>query len=316
MPNQTHRVLEIIKRFNSGQKVCIEALQNEAMWEGKSDKTVRRDLDIIKAMFPDSFHLIRGEIGCYKAITHSLFSNIATASHLALLVQSFNIAQRSNFLKDLNIDSSDKKILQKRINQSRNIYSFKHKPFENALPNAEILNQLEHAIHYKKELVIEYQTPNALLESITIKPYKIVFMSENFYLACEVVNQSYHFSLFRLLQIQSVAPTKRTFKHNLEIDDFIKNMQTPLAKYRPHYKEHLIEVVVEISSPKAHYFKNKKFFASQKIVQSCENGELVVSFKLTDTVEIESFIMSWIPFVRVIAPVSLKEQIETTLKEY
>ncbi|KIM06624.1 MAG: hypothetical protein KU38_12760 [Sulfurovum sp. FS08-3] len=84
MPNQTHRVLEIIKRFNSGQKVCIEALQNEAMWEGKSDKTVRRDLDIIKAMFPDSFHLIRGEIGCYKAITHSLFSNIATASHLAL----------------------------------------------------------------------------------------------------------------------------------------------------------------------------------------------------------------------------------------
>jgi predicted DNA-binding transcriptional regulator YafY len=93
-------------------------------------------------------------------------------------------------------------------------------------------------------------------------------------------------------------------------------MQTPLAQYRPHYKENLIEVVVEISSPKAHYFKSKKFFASQKIVESRENGELVVSFKLTDTVEIESFIMSWIPFVRVIAPVSLKEQIETTLKEY
>jgi len=61
MANQTYRVLELIKRFNNNEKVCIAQLQNESMWYGKSDKTIRRDLDIIKAVSPDTYHLIRGE---------------------------------------------------------------------------------------------------------------------------------------------------------------------------------------------------------------------------------------------------------------
>ena len=46
MTNQTARVLELLKRFNDGKKVCIEALGNEVLWEGKSEKTIRRDLDV------------------------------------------------------------------------------------------------------------------------------------------------------------------------------------------------------------------------------------------------------------------------------
>ncbi len=42
--NQTARVLELIKRFNNGQKISIEALSNEDLWYGKSEKTIRRDL--------------------------------------------------------------------------------------------------------------------------------------------------------------------------------------------------------------------------------------------------------------------------------
>ncbi len=45
MTKETVRVLELIKRFNDGQKVYIEALQNEALWMDMSDKTIRRDLD-------------------------------------------------------------------------------------------------------------------------------------------------------------------------------------------------------------------------------------------------------------------------------
>jgi len=316
MPNQTHRVLEIIKRFNKGQKVCISALQCEAMWEGKSDKTIRRDLDIIKALFPDSFHLIHGEIGCYKAITHSLFSNIITASNLSLLVQTLNIAQRSNILEDFNIDSRDKKILQTKIKQSRNIYLFKSKPFEKPIVNQELFSQLEHAIHHKKELQIIYNTPQSTKECFTIKPYKIVFMNENFYLASEVVAKEYIFSLFRILKIVSVEYTKRTFKHNLDIDSFIADMQTPLAKYQPNYKEYLIKVTVEVNSTKAHYFREKKFFTSQEIIEVKESGNMVIVFRVSDTVEIESFIMSWIPFVRVVAPLAFKEQIEQRLLKY
>ena len=58
MANQTYRVLELIKRFNNNEQVCIESLQYEDMWEGKSEKTIQRDLDIIKKVFPDTFHLV------------------------------------------------------------------------------------------------------------------------------------------------------------------------------------------------------------------------------------------------------------------
>lgn len=158
MANQTYRVLEIIKRFNNNEKVCISQLQNEAMWENKSEKTIRRDLDIIKAIFPDTFHLISGEIGCYKAITNRLFANIITAQNLSLLIQTVNIAQRSNILDDLNIDNSDKKIIQKKIKESKNIYLFKSKPFENSIVDMELLRDIERSVYYKREMSIEYET--------------------------------------------------------------------------------------------------------------------------------------------------------------
>ena len=63
--NQTKRVLELVKRFNDGQKVYIEALQNDINWwndtrqEPMSEKSIRRDLDVIKEYFP--FALVPGE---------------------------------------------------------------------------------------------------------------------------------------------------------------------------------------------------------------------------------------------------------------
>lgn len=36
--NQTARVLELLKRFNNGEKISIEALSNESLWYGKSEK--------------------------------------------------------------------------------------------------------------------------------------------------------------------------------------------------------------------------------------------------------------------------------------
>ena len=52
MTNQTTRVLELLKRFNDGQTVCIDALATQDLFYGKSEKTIRRDLDAIKESFP------------------------------------------------------------------------------------------------------------------------------------------------------------------------------------------------------------------------------------------------------------------------
>ena len=318
MTNQTSRVLELLKRFNNGQKVCIASLQNEPMWEGKSEKTIRRDLDVIKEYFPESFELIRGgrgEKGCYKAITQSAFDNFLKPDLLSLMIQTFNIAQRSDLFDNFDIEPSDKKIIAKKIKEVNNLYEFKNKPFERAKDDFILFKKLESSIQHQSYIILEYPSKDGFLK-LEVKPYKIVFMHENFYLACEVEHEEFGFSIFRISKIKSIEDTKKTFHKNFEIEDFIKDMQTPFAIYKKNYKQHLLEVVIEVDKQKAYFFRAKDYLKSQKIIETKENGNILISYKVTQVLEVDELIKKWLPYVRVISPVSLKESIEDALREY
>ncbi len=316
--NQTARVLELLKRFNSNQKVCIDQLQSDYMWEGRSEKTIRRDLDVIKEYFPESFELIRGgkgEKGCYKAITKQSFENFMKPEVISLMVQTFNMASRSELFESFDLDKHDRSIISKKIKELNTIYEFKNKPLENIKSNYDVFKKLENSIKLNKYLNIIYPGKDGDI-SLEIKPYKILFLNENFYLASEIDNHDYQFSLYRISKIKDIKDTAKTFHKNYEIAEFIKDIQTPFARYIPNYKQHLIDVKLEVNSKKAFYFKSKKFLKSQKIEKELDNANLLISFKVTQELEVEELIKKWIPFVKVIEPISLKNKIEDELKEY
>jgi len=317
--NQTARVLELLKRFNNGQKVCIEALQqDDEPWSGKSEKTIRRDLDVIKEYFPESFELIRGgkgEKGCYKAITKEVFNNFLDKDTIALMVQTFSIAQRNNILENLNISESDKRIIDAKIKKSKECYAFITKPFETKKQDVKLLREMEKAITYKQYATIT-QKESIGLQTYEIKLYKILFMNENFYLVGENTDEQHPFSIFRISNITDIKVDKKTFHINPEIADFIKEIQTPYPKYTSSFREHLINVVVEVSPQKARFFKMKDFLPSQKTLKEKEDGTLVLSFRVTQEMEMEELVKKWLPHMRVISPLSLKEKIESDLREY
>jgi len=318
MTNQTTRVLELLKRFNNGQTVCIDSLATEDLWYGKSEKTIRRDLDVIKESFPDSFELIRGgrgEKGCYKAITKSAFENFLNPQNISLMVQVFNIAQQSNLYDGLDIEPNDKKIIEGKIAEQKKIYEFKNKPFENSLSNFELFKKLENAIKQRKTIVLEYDTVNGILKQ-EVNPHKIIFMNENFYLACEIKDKEYEFSIYRVSKIKTITNTKKSYHKNFDIEDFIKSMQTPFATYSRDYKQHLIDVVLEVDKSKTTHFTIKKHLKSQTILEKKDNGNLLIGFKVTQEREMEELIMKWIPFVKVIEPVSLKNSIKKRIRYY
>ena len=317
------RVLELLKRFNDGKLVCIESLANDPLWYGKSEKTIRRDLDVIKEYFENSFELVRradkGETGgCYKAITKDLFESFMDKDTVALMVQTFNIAQRNNLLENLNISNTDKRILQNKIEKSNECYEFISKPYETKKGDEKLLKELEKAINWKRYITIEHFEKDTIIEHL-IKPYKIVFINENFYLASEntlhETQDVSKFSIFRLSNIKSIKMHTKNFHQDSELKDFIKNIQTPFPKYQPQFRAHLIEVKLEVSPQKAKFFQLKKFFPSQQD-ELKEDGSLIVSYKFTQEMECESFIKSWLPYVKVISPLSLKEKIENELKTY
>ena len=202
--NPQARVLELLKRFNNGDKVCIETLQNDVMWYGKSEKTIRRDLDVIKEYFPESFELVRGgkgEKGCYKAITKDVFNNFLDKDTLVLMVQTFNIAQRNNLLESLDISEADKKIIDAKIKRSKDCYEFITKPYETKKNDIVLLKEIEKAITTKRYTTI-IQKEGSSKKAYDIKPYKIVFINENFYLVGENINEKHPFSIFRLITLK------------------------------------------------------------------------------------------------------------------
>jgi predicted DNA-binding transcriptional regulator YafY len=314
--NQTARVLELLKRFNNGEKISIEALSNESLWYGKSEKTIRRDLDVIKEYFPDSYELVKGgEKGCYKAITKDTFNNFINAEFMSLMVQMFNLANKSDLFDNFDLSEDDKKILESKIKDSKKYYEFKNKPFENFKSDNVLLKELESKIKHQKYINIQYEI-NGTINKFEVKPYKIVFINENFYLACEIEHEILEFAMYRLSKIKSVEDTPKTFHKNIEIEDFIKDMQTPFSIYRRDYKKYMIEVVVEVDSSKAFYFESKKYLKSQEILEKKKNGNLLIKYKISQEMEIEELIKRWIPFVKVIEPLSLKEKIASDLRSY
>lgn len=315
MTNQTIRVLALLQRFNNGQKVCIESLKYEMLWEGKSEKTIRRDLDVIKLVFPESFELIRGEKGCYKAITKKMFDQFLDERNLSLLIQTFSIAQRSDLFKSFDIDPSVKSILEQKLKESKKLYEFKNKPFESKKDNYEIIKKLEKAIYHQKVIVIDYLVRGEI-QHYTVKPYKIVFMNEVFYIACEVSHKHFIFSKYRISKIKAMTETKNTFHKNREIEDFIKFIQTPFARYQKGFRTHLIKIILEVHRDKAYFFKSKKFLNSQTILEEKENGSLTVSYQVTQEIEVEELVKKWLPYVKVIEPLSLKERLERELRDY
>jgi predicted DNA-binding transcriptional regulator YafY len=118
------------------------------------------------------------------------------------------------------------------MREKEKIYSFKNRPLENKNNNQEIFRSLEEAIKFKKKVKIIYERDR----EFNIKPYKILFMDENFYLASEVIDEKFLFSTFRISKIKEVILKSKTFHKNSQIENFIKEMQTSLARYTQNYR--------------------------------------------------------------------------------
>ena len=331
---QTERVLDLLNRFNNGDKVCIKQLQeasieayefygskqdllwfNENTEKPMSDKSIRRDLDIVKKFFPESFELITGEKGCYKSLNSKVFDNFLNPETLSLMVQTFNIAQRNNMFDSFDINDTDKKMLKKKAKEKSSVYEFKNRPFETKESDTALFHTLEHNIKYNKSILIEYENNDKSITEIEVKPYKILFMNDNFYLAC--ANDKYIYSTYRISKIMNVKELGKKFNINPEIEEFIKDIQTPFSMYSQGYRSKLIKVTIEVNKDKAYFFKVKKYLISQNVEgTNPDNGNLIVSFTVTQEREMEELIKKWLPSVKVIEPISLKNKIENELKTY
>ncbi len=180
---------------------------------------------------------------------------------------------------------------------------------------SENLDILKVCIKEQEMISIKYKQHNREVMYEELKPYKILFMHDNYYLACET-NNNYKFSMYRINNILGINQLKNSFYYDIDLLDFVENIQTPFAKYSEDFKENLIKVLVEVDKSKVSFFENKKFLASQEIVSRLENDNLLLSFLVTQELEVEDLIKKWLPYLKVIEPISLDEKIKSDIKKY
>jgi predicted DNA-binding transcriptional regulator YafY len=290
-----YRTIEILKNLNEGKKLCVTRLAEE--YE-VSDRTIRRDFELIKELFGD-FMSKEGE--CYQAYKKVLLQEVLCATDLmtlANIVNLFGVTQKESLVSD-----KTKALIKK----SMSVYEFKSRPFE-GVKNYEIVKKLEHAIKFNKVIRIRYRTERFLSES-NFHAYKILFLNENFYMVGENISKN-SFEFRRVSMIEEVEYKSKSFSPHADIQKFIKNIQTPWASFG---REDTV-VKLRVNKSIRRYFILKQYLPSQKVTKNYENGDILVEYTISNIREIEELIVKWLPRIEIISPQRFKKQLQKTLK--
>jgi predicted DNA-binding transcriptional regulator YafY len=306
--SSTYRVFEIVKALNDGQTVCVDRFAQ--MYE-TSTRSIRRDLELIREVFGDI--LIKRDQGCYQAVSKVVLEKTLNSTELYMLKNILKLSDKSNLSVSGSIDSSLKKAILKEEVDSP--YLFKQKPYEEIYAYRQKFKTLEQAIQTHKEIQFDYHN-NEKVTQFKLNPYKILFLSENFYLASEfTVKKRSHVTMNRIAMIDNITLTGKEFSIDEDIMDYIHFMQTPWATYKTNFRDHLKEVKIQLPKDKAKYFKLKKFLSTQQITKEFEDGTIELSYTVTSENEVIGLIKQWLPYVKVVSPKSLVQFFDTLSKK-
>ncbi len=291
-----YRTIEILKDLNNGKKLCIT---NLATVYEVSDRTIRRDFELIRELFGD-FVTKEGE--CYRAYRRVLLEDVLSATDLMTLA---NIVNLFGMTDKQSVVSDKTKGL---IKTSLEVYDFKSRPFEN-MQNRDILKKLEHSIRFKKEIKILYMTERIKTQR-RFHPYKILFLNENFYLVGENVSKEC-FEFLRISMIEEVVSTKKVFYPHKDMSSFIARIQTPFAAFG---KEDIV-VRLRVDKRIRRFFLFKKYLPSQEVVRTYDDGDIEVHYTVSNLRELEELIIKWLPDIEILSPRGFNKMIKRVLKK-
>jgi len=204
--------------------------------------------------------------------------------------------------------------LEKNIQKDKDAYIFITSPFED-LHNSklkEYLKELKSAVVNREYRDITYQyTKKEHLKNI--KCLKLLFMSNNWYLATE--SEKGLFRFLRVSFIKDIEHSKDKLSYQKSIIDrynhFFATVQNPFTLNKKPTK-----AILQASKKVAKYFKKemKPFFPSQEFLEEREDGSITFSVNYTQDMEILPFVKQWLPDIKIISPKSLEDKFLEDIK--
>jgi len=278
--------------------------------EPKKIRLIQQDIKMLKERYPDKIY--SPHKGSYKLVNlpdflEKLSNNDADdLSELFEFIALFDAKMLKLF------EQSEPALVKKLRKEIRSIYHIKDEPIEQ-IQNKEIWAKLKKAVKDKRYVSIAYEK-DKLKAYNEIKPIKIVFAKNNWYLAAINGNEAhaFEFTFFRISHIVAVTLNSKTFHEDIGALKHLSNLQTLFELYRT--EQYTATLLVKESA--APYFKNKKYLKSQKLVKENEDGSLILSYLINNTMEILPLIKRWLPDLVVLEPEALKNEIHNIIEQY
>jgi len=284
------RLTEILSRLYQGEKLQPKDLSDEF---NVSLRTIQRDFKERLTNFPIYYENKHWQMND----DFKLDRNISVRDSVTLdILETFSANMGGGF------HNHTKTILNKLKNR-------KYSPIFTKLNMEDISDEFEKMIEF--EDVITTQNPILIKykqKEIRINPIKIVNFEGLWYLvATDIKNK---LKTYYIKDVQLLKKYKTTFKVPKKVQNILNNaINIWFSDDEPFC------VTLQIDNHIAKYFKQKPISATQQIVSE-DDKYLTLEVMASSDWEIIPIIKSWIPFIKVLDPIRIQNQVENDARSF
>jgi predicted DNA-binding transcriptional regulator YafY len=291
-----YRLVRILNRLDTEGKVSPRQLADEF---NVNMRTAQRDLELINmAEFP----LVAMTKGSYSFMPGFSLKRLPMSSEEAsLLAFMCDIAQSMGGDFEKSFKSLHSKVVLTANQES---------PFHAILqvtPKTDVpfIEDLRKAINESRKVETRYS--NA--KTYRLRPLKIVFSDGFWYLFAQVEGRKYN-QTFRLDRMTAVELLDERFEPPKDVDKLLQ------AKKSIWFGLKRITVLLKVSAEVAPYFKAAAYLPEQRIVRMEKDGCIALETKVSHLMEVRPTIFRWMPFIKVLKPRELREEVRGVVRAY
>jgi predicted DNA-binding transcriptional regulator YafY len=292
------RLNTIIARLNEGEALSVKALAEEF---NVSDRTIQRDFnERLMTLYP-----IYQDKKRWKMQDGFKIEKSTNVEDIIVL----DILEKMTDGLGAKFSTKAKHLLSKIKNEDFNpIYAKLN--MEDVSDSLSIIGILEDAIKQKTSIECHYSFLDTQ-KILQLKPLKIANFEGIWYLialdARNDILKKYH-----LKSISNIKLQGSTFSISKELEERLENSISIWFDVN----EQPYEVELYLSPEAAKTLKRRPISKTQRVVKEYEDGSAEIVIKITHAMEILPIVKYWIPHIQVISPVSIKELIESDVKEF
>lgn len=297
--NRIARLTLIIELLSKGHSLSTPYLVTKF---GVTKKIVQTDFkEYLLPLFEDKTLYYSYLIKAYKAKDNFLSKTFLSAEELAIIAVLQN-KSRDKYSDDdfaLKTHALFQKFddaLSHRLYQESSIEKIDE--FKN-----EII-QIKNAIEAKKVITCKYSKKDR-----EVFPLKILNLEGYWYLIVYEPSSEL-LKTFHLNSVKEIVLTDKEYRFN---KDKVKSFDNAItAFFKPDNEPITIQLFIDTKISK--YFQRKKLNKTQRTLQKYSDGSIDIEVLVTDFMEIIPIIQRYIPFIAVIEPEELKNEIKKNLE--